>query len=89
MELIEQPSGLLIPKPTPKEPPREWGPLEVTDEVSRKVLQAFFQRILNATCCRDWGAMVDGKETARARKDLLLTTAKLLLGSDFTYDELT
>lgn len=92
-DFTQRDSGLVVPKekpPLPSQPLRGWGALEIQNESDRKMFRKAFTEMLNSACCQVSGIEIEpsGKRTCKIRQDLIAHIASMLLGDDFTWEEL-
>lgn len=81
MDFQKRPSGLAIPVAPPRQPARQFGPLEIQDEDRRQQAKRALGELWIAMGLRDSSAIPQpvGRET---REALWLYVASVLLGDD-------
>lgn len=82
-------SGLVRPTPKPEKPPREYGPLELRDGDDRKVAAECFQKLMGLTSPGPIQFSKRWKGELPAIQEVILSTALLVLGPNFSWEELT
>jgi hypothetical protein len=86
MEAIERPSGLVVPKPKPEKPPRQYGPLEIRDDEQRVRVKEVLSELWEAMGLhRGCGVVLEntpGPKKRAAQRQLYQMLSKFLLGDD-------
>lgn len=89
---VQSPSGMIYPTSVikKKEPPREYGSLELRDEDDRKEASDCFSTLLNLRGVRSGSMIIDGtsKKDKQALEEMLLALAHTMLGKDWSYRQL-